>query len=272
MLRGTRGTRLTQVGKLIASASRPVVDAARELARTIDGLPRVETTPLRIAASLTIAEQLVPLWLADRRISNLVEPGQAVLSVGNSDEVMEWVTDESADIGFVEGNRIRSGLAHQPIGRDELVVVVGPSHRWYKRPSPILPTDLVRGGLVLRERGSGTLEVIEDALAREHLTLPRNLPSFGSTSAILTAVRHGGAAAVVSRLTVENDVAEGKLAAIEVAGLNLTRTLSAVWVDNRSQRTDAAAMISNVAKIWGGSEPAEGVGGSDQATAADPAG
>lgn len=253
LLRGTQGSTLTDEGKVIAAAARSVIDATRELARTIEQLPRLSSTPLRIAASLTIAEQLVPRWLADRRISGHIEPGQATLSVGNSDEVMTWVVNGDVDIGFVEGHRVRDGLAHVPVGGDELVIVVGQSHRWFKEHPPIGPAELVNAGLVLRERGSGTREVLEDALARAGASLPHHIPSFGSTSAILTAVRHGGAAAVVSRLTVEDEIADGRLAVVQVAGLKLTRNLSAVWLENRPQRADAAKLISNVAKLWGAS-------------------
>lgn len=251
ILRATHGSALTYEGQVISAAARAVVNSARDLAHTIAQLPRVSTSPLRIAASLTIAEQLVPRWLADRRISRLIEPGQAALFVGNSEEIMARVENEEADIGFVEGNRIRDGLAHTPIGRDELVVVVGPSHPWFKERPIIEPFELVRAGLVVRERGSGTLEVLEDALARKAVALPKQLPSFGSTAAIVTAVRHGGAVAVVSRLAVEAELADGKLVTVEVSEVTFPRKLSAVWRDNTVQRADAAGLIVNVAKFWG---------------------
>ncbi|CDJ99059.1 Transcriptional regulator [Microbacterium sp. C448] len=250
LLRSTTGTQLTQEGVAIAATARSVLTASRVLAQTIADVPRAVAAPLRIAASLTIAEQLVPRWLADRHISGLVAPGRATLSVGNSGEVMEWIAREQADIGFVEGNTFHPRLVHLPIGHDELVAVVGPAHRWFTERRQITPAELIRGGLVLREQGSGTLEVLEHALARAGVDLPPDLPSFGSTSAILTAARHGGAVAVVSRLTVETELAEGKLAALSVPDLDLSRRLSAVWVQERPQRADAAGLISNIISRW----------------------
>lgn len=250
LLRSTTGTRLTQEGVAIAATARSVLTASSMLAKTIADVPRAVSAPLRIAASLTIAEQLVPRWLADRQISGLIAPGRATLSVGNSEEVMEWIVRENADIGFVEGNTLRSELVHLPVGYDELVAVVGPAHRWFTERRPITPAELVRGGLVLRERGSGTLEVLEHALARAGVELPPDLPSFGSTSAILTAARHGVAVAIVSRLTVETELAGGKLVALSVKDLDLSRRLSAVWVQERPQRADAAGLISNIIGRW----------------------
>lgn len=250
LLRSTTGTRLTQEGVAIAATARSVLTASRTLGQTIADVPRAVSAPLRIAASLTIAEQLVPRWLADRQISGLIAPGRTTLSVGNSEEVMEWIFREQADIGFVEGNTLRPGLVHLSVGQDELVAVVGPAHRWFSRRQPVTPAELVRGGLVLRERGSGTLEVLEDALAQAGTSLPADLPSFGSTSAILTAARHGGAVAVVSRLTVETELDEGKLIALNVSGLNLSRRLSAVWMQEKPQRADAAGLVTNIVSRW----------------------
>lgn len=248
LVRTTTGTLLTGEGIAIASAARLVVDAAGHLAHTISERPGDAATPVRIAASLTIAEQLVPRWLADPHVAGHLAPGNATLVVGNSDEVMGWVQCDEVDIGFVEGNTVRPGLVRLPIAEDELVVIVGPSHRWFTRIDPISPHELVRGGLVIREDGSGTREVLENALTRAGVTLPTTLPTFGSTTAIVTAVRHGGAIAVVSRLVIDNELEEGKLHTLPIPSLVLTRRLNAVWHDITPPRADAAAFLRNVAK------------------------
>lgn len=251
LLRTRTGTRLTAVGVAIAAGAEAVVKAADDLARVIAELPLERTAPIRIAASMTIAEQLVPLWLANVRIVGDLVPVGTTLLVGNSDEVMDWVRDGSADVGFVEGITIQPGLVHRPIAKDELVAVVGPRHPWFSRTQPISPSALVRSGLVIREHGSGTREVLVNALASAGVELPPKLTSFGSTSAILTAVRYGGAVAVVSRLTVASEIEGGKLHALNLLGLSLTRRLSAIWSDATPPRADAATLVHNIAKFSG---------------------
>lgn len=248
LVRATGGSTLTLEGELVAQAARPMVDAMRDLAQLLSSLRQQPPQSLRIAASLTIAEQLVPRWLADRRISHPIEPGRVVLKAGNSDEVMAWVTNDEADIGFVEGNRFKDGLAHVTIGSDELVLVVGRAHRWFEKRPIVEPSQLAQAGLVVRERGSGTLEVLEDALERLGVSLPPRLPSFSSTSAILTAVRHGGAVAVVSRLTVESELASGELVELPVKDVAFIRSLSAVWRKGIPLRADAHGFVSNLTR------------------------
>ena len=125
VLRSATGTKLTQEGAAIAFAAGAVIAAADEVGRVIAGMSSMPAEPLRIAASLTIAEHLVPRWLANPKISSHLSPDSAAVAVGNSDEVMDWIQKGLADVGFVEGRTIRAGIAHASVARDELVVVVG---------------------------------------------------------------------------------------------------------------------------------------------------
>jgi len=242
--RSFRGTRLTLDGERVAAAARRVLDAADEFVLEVGRRGPDEPEPLRLAASLTIAEQLVPRWLA--------RPGgtssRASVSVGNSDEVMEWVLSDKVHLGFVEGNSVRRGLMWAEVGRDELVAVVGVGHPWARAGQEIVPTELVAGGLVVREHGSGTREVLFDALLRAGVAPPPELVSYGSTAAILTAVRHTGAVGVVSRLAADAALREGTLVRVAVAGLEMGRALRAVWNPATPQRRDAAELVGALSR------------------------
>ncbi len=87
---------------------------------------------------------------------------------------------------------------------------------------------------------------MEAAFARAKISLPTTLPSFGSTAAILTAVRYGGAVAVVSSLAIADEVAARELVALRVSDVDLRRRLSAVWSRGASPRPDAAAVVANL--------------------------
>src|SRR5579875_1822392 len=105
--RDTRGSRLTEAGALVAEWARDVLTAAGMLDSGIASLRSRRDSRLRIASSLTVAEQLLPRWLvtfaADR-------PDTAVsLSAVNSAEVVRAVTERDADLGFVEGPRSPAG-------------------------------------------------------------------------------------------------------------------------------------------------------------------
>jgi DNA-binding transcriptional LysR family regulator len=125
--------------------------------------------------------------------------------------------------------------------------VVAPGHRWARRGA-IDPAELAAGRLVLRESGSGTREILEAALAAGGVGLPGHVPSFGSTAALKAAVRHGDAVSVLSALTVADDVAAGRLVAVPVAGVDLTRRLRVVWRDGVTPSGAARRLVAVAAR------------------------
>ena len=231
LVRGPRGTHLTATGLVVAAWAREVVDTSDRFEESVSALHATAHERLRVAASMTIAEHLAPRWLAALvRDPGSATPPDVELVVRNSREVMELVLSGGADLGFVEGPGVRRGLRHRTLAHDELVVVVAPGHAWERRRS-VGVRDLLAGGLVVREAGSGTREVFENALDRVGEHLPDHLPALGSTAAVTSAVLHGGAVAVLSALAVADDLARGTLVRVPVVGLDLSRRLRVVWKD-----------------------------------------
>lgn len=250
LVRGPRGTRLTETGRLVAAWAREVVDAADRFEGSVVSLRTTTRERLRVAASMTVAEYLAPRWLAVlARQRDDARPPDVELVVRNSRDVMDLVLAGGADLGFVEGPGVRHGLRHRTVAHDELVAVVAPAHPWARRRSVAVAT-LLAGDLVVREAGSGTREVLEAALERAGERLPEHLPALGSTAAVKTAVLHGGSVAVVSALAVADELARGGLVGVPVAGLDLSRRLRVVWKDG----VPLSAVARRLAAIAAGPE------------------
>src|SRR6185312_4977549 len=224
--RSPRGSKLTPAGALVAGWAQAAVDAG------VVALRRERDSRLRIAASMTVAEYLLAAWLTALRS---VDPGAVVaLSAVNSADVAHAVLAGTAEIGFVEGPGIPDGLHAEPVGRDTLTLVVAPAHPWARRRAGVPAAELARTALVSREAGSGTRGYLEEAL-RAQAGLERVAPAaeLSSTTAIKAAVAAGAGPAVLSSLAVAAELAAGTLRAVPVTGVDLTRTLRAVWTEGR---------------------------------------
>lgn len=126
--RSPQGSRLTGQGALVADWARTALDGAAALEAGIASLHNSAEARLPVAASLTIAEYLLPHWLVR---FHRARSGTAVsLTTGNSEEVAVAVLDGTVAIGFVEGPTVPPGLAAQCVGHDELTVIVFPGHPW----------------------------------------------------------------------------------------------------------------------------------------------
>jgi DNA-binding transcriptional LysR family regulator len=242
--RSPHGSRLTAHGELVAGWAQAAVDAAAALDAGITSLRQRSDAMLRVAASMTVAEYLLPTWLTALRGRH--QETAVTLAAGNSADVAAAVLGGAADIGFVEGPGLPPGLTARRAGSDTLTVVVPPGHPWARRRSGITAAELAATPLVAREPGSGTRRYLEEALAQAGLDRVPPVAELSSTTAIKAAVAAGIGPAVLSSLAVGQELAAGTLRAVPVRELDLTRQLLAVWAGGR-QLTGAAASLRAIA-------------------------
>ncbi|MEU6808695.1 LysR family transcriptional regulator [Streptomyces sp. NPDC046831] len=221
--RSPRGSRLTDAGALVTDWARRVVEAAEAFDAGAQALRDRRDSRLRVAASMTIAEYLMPGWLIALRARR---PDTAVsLLAGNSAVVAQRLFADEADLGFVEGLTVPSGLDTAVVARDRLVVVTAPGHPWARRRRPLAAEELAATPLILREEGSGTRQVLDTALGG----LARPLIEVSSTTAVKASAVSGAGPAVLSELAVGEELSLRRLVRIPVHGVTLKRDLRAVW-------------------------------------------
>lgn len=224
--RSPSGSRPTDAGVLVTDWARRIMEAAEAFDAGAQALRDRRDSRLRVAASMTIAEYLLPGWLIALRAAR---PETAVsLLAGNSGAVAARLLGGEADLGFVEGLDVPGGLDGTVIGRDRLVVVVAPAHPWSGRRTPLTPAELASAPLILRERGSGTRQVLDAALA-SYGGLAEPLLELSSTTAVKAAVVSGAGPTVLSELAVREELVSRRLTEVRVAGIALGRELRAVW-------------------------------------------
>ncbi len=239
LLRSPSGSRLTSSGLVVADWARAVLDQAYALVESAAALRTRRRDRLRVTASLTIAEHLVPGWLVALRE---VDPGvQVELNVANSTHVIERLRCGEADLGFIEGQGAPRDLHSRAVGRDRLVVVVAPGHPWARKRRPLRPVELTTTPLLLREAGSGTRETLEAALS-PYGGIAEPVLELGATAPLRSAAVSGTAPAVLSALAVADEIAAGRL--VEVPSeLPLDRILRAVWPRGRELTAPATRLL-----------------------------
>ncbi|MEU6816258.1 LysR family transcriptional regulator [Streptomyces sp. NPDC046860] len=236
--RSPRGSRLTDAGALVTDWARQVVAAAEVFDAGAQALRARRDSRLRVAASMTIAEYLLPGWLLALRAGR---PETAVsLLAGNSARVAELLLSGEADLGFVEGLTVPAGLDSAVIAHDRLTVVTAPTHPWARRPRPLGTAELAATPLILRERGSGTRQVLDAAIGGP----ARPLIELSSTTAVKAAAVGGAGPAVLSELAVGEELAARRLVGIPVEGVSLRRDLRAVWPTGHRPTGPARDLLS----------------------------
>jgi DNA-binding transcriptional LysR family regulator len=238
------GSRLTAAGMATVEWANSVLVDMRALLAGAAALRAEGQSHLRLAASMTVSEYLVPVWL--RQLAAARPEVTVALQMGNTVRVGELVASGQADLGFVEGERPPGRLHARDVISDQLVVVVGRDHPWARRSRPLGARELAAAPLLMREVGSGTREVLTTELARHGLEARPSL-ELGSTTAIKAAAIAGSGPAVLSSLAVAGELRGGELIAVPCAELQLDRTIRAIWAPGRPL-TGAAAHLVRLAQ------------------------
>ncbi|GAA4028454.1 LysR family transcriptional regulator [Allokutzneria multivorans] len=235
--RGPGGSSLTTAGRVVSDWARRVLDELDVLLAGAEALRGEQDAELRVAASMTVAEHLAPGWIAElRRGADDLYVG---LQVTNSGTVADLVRKAEVAIGFIESPTVPPGLNSRRVATDRLAVVVAPHHAWSRRRRPLTAAELAATPLVVREPGSGTRDTLERAIGAVQPLL-----ELGSTTAVRSAVMSGAGPAVLSVLAVQSDLADGRLVEIPVDGLDLRRSLRAVWPSGRTLGGHAATLLA----------------------------
>jgi DNA-binding transcriptional LysR family regulator len=182
---------------------------------------------LALGASQTIGQYLLPNLVAGFLREN---PRVSITAIsGNTDTILEALVAHHIQLALIEGPAMRKDIHVEPFMEDQMVLVVPASHEWADHEIEI---DSLRDApLLMREFGSGSRRVVENALSQAGLKKKdlKTRMELDSTEGLLSAVEAGLGVTFVSRWTVRNQLSLGTLKIARVRGLKLSRMFSIVY-------------------------------------------
>ena len=146
------------------------------------------------------------------------------LKSGNTEEIEQAVQDESVQLGIVEGTATRADLHYQPFMEDE-IILAGGMQAAVPSEGLSLP-QLSHVPLIMREPGSGTRRVVEEALKKHGISVSglHVLMTLGNTESIKMYLEHSPACSFLSSLAVRGEFKRGSLKKIHLRHLEIRRT------------------------------------------------
>jgi DNA-binding transcriptional LysR family regulator len=230
--RRARGVRLTAAGEVLGRHARRLFHEEEAAEAALQALLGLELGQLALAASTTIGSYIVPAVFGDLHAAH---PNVTLeLEIGNAARVEELVLSGHIDLGLSEGRVSSENLVAEVFTYDEMVLITAPGHPLALRDprGGIDPAILAGLPFIVREHGSGTREVVESALDQRGVDVAPVM-TLGSTEAIKNAVARGLGVALVSSLTIELELASGRLRALELAGDRIRRALHLLTLEGK---------------------------------------
>ena len=196
---------LTEAGRVMLEHAERIADGYRRLQYEMDLFTDRLGGELKVGASTTIAQYVLPQVLA--RFTARFPEVKVSLASGNSEQVEAALARHDTDLGLVESSARHPGFHYEPFIPDELVLIASTKGR-YGRCDQVTLAELQTVPLVLRESGSGTLEVISKYLAAADVRLAslRVVMQLGSTESIKSFVRNSDAMAIVSVASIVDEL------------------------------------------------------------------
>lgn len=206
---------LTEAGERVFEYADKIFVLYSEMENAVRDLTGEVSGVLMIGASTTIAEYMLPALLGDFKAKY---PDVNIrLQVANTDGIVSMIENNVIDLGVVEAPVTNKNLVVEKCRSDHMVLAVPPNHPLANEKSvPI--ARLTEFPYICREEGSGTREVMLEALAADGIDVNEvnMVMELGSPEAVKGAVEADMGISILSRATINKELMLGTLVAIDL--------------------------------------------------------
>lgn len=213
---------LTEAGKLLLHYTEHVLTLDKKFMFDLGVLKQKFSGDLKLGASTTIGQYVLPPILAKFKM----EQPEMELSLlnDNTQRIETALIEKILDLGIIEGNSKNSQLKYIPFIKDEIVAIAHSSQPLFEKDEITL-NEFKEIPLVLRELGSGSLEVITEKLRLKDVKLKdlNVVMHLGSTESIKTFLANSNSIGLISINAVSKEIANGEFKIIDIADFEIVR-------------------------------------------------
>lgn len=212
--------RLTKSGEIVYYHGKEIINDYKRIERLIYELHHSASGILKIGASFTFGEYILPKLLGEftKQYPNI----HPEISIRNSRRVMNQLLKDELDLAIIEGNLDRPQLPLHAFAEEEMTIILPPNHPLANREEVSLE-ELSNEVWIIREEGSGTREA-NDRLFRDHSFTPKMTRTFGSPQIIKESVEAGLGIALLSKSVIRKELQTNTIKPIRIKGYPIIRS------------------------------------------------
>lgn len=246
-LRSPKFLKVTLTGEILYDRAKQMITIYEQTRQDIQEHDKSIKGELKIGASFTIGEYILPSLLIDLQEEYPELELQVV--IGNTEEIVQAVRLYKVDIGLIEGQTNEKELSVHPFMQDELFIVSSNNHELANKDDVEI-TDLHDQAWVTREVGSGTREYLNHVIRSNGLKIKSILTISSNQGIKETLIKNGSGLALLSRSVIERDVQNKIISIIQVKDESFNRTLSYVYSPIMKDKKNVKTFITELNKKW----------------------
>ena len=240
--RSTKKLELSEAGLTLLPYAKRSVELARQTDEAMSAFTEKLQGRLQLGASLTIGEYVLPRMLGP--FAKKYPDTSIVMKVMNTAQIMEDILKHQLDLGLIEAPIQHPDMVVETVMQDELKLVVPAGHALDRGEVEL--EEVLTYPFVLREKGSGTRQVMEDELLKRdidarHIHVVMEL---GSTGAVKSAVEAGVGITILSPSSVQHELALGLVRIVDIRGLEFKRQFYAIHLKSSLPPLPAVAFLN----------------------------
>jgi LysR family transcriptional regulator, transcriptional activator of the cysJI operon len=238
---------LTPAGEALLKHTEELFGIYRNIELELNDIAKKHRGKLRLGASTTVAQYVIPPVVA--AFHQKYNSVQVRLKSDNTEEIERALLKGEIELGIIEGHTKNKAIHYTAFSKDEIVLVAGMRYPGSKKDS-ILPEELKKIPLLLREPGSGTLEVIALALKRigVKMTALNIEMHLNSSESIKSYLLHSPCMAFISIHAVLKELEHRECRIIDVKGLTIERPF--YFVQARGENNTISELFMRFAKQY----------------------
>lgn len=239
---------LTTGGEILLKHTQNVFEIYREIDFDMSTLINERQGLLRLGASTTISQYIIPLILA--RFHQKLQDVKVNLLNGNTEQIEKALLNKEIEIGIVEGQSKNQSIRYTEFLKDELVLVCNSKNTLVNQPE-VSQEELKTMRFLMREQGSGTLEVIEYALKPFEIKLSQlNIEmQLGSTESIKSYLMNSDCVAFISIHAIEKELKNKELTILDVKDLIIERYFYIITLQGKTDSL-SELFIKNISSYY----------------------
>lgn len=227
--------KLTVAGQIMLKHAETIFTTYRNLEYDINQLKSSQGGLLPIGASTTIAQYFIPPLLA--KFHQRYADVEISLIMGNTEQIEQALLEKNIELGIIEGKSKNPLLKYVELAKDE-IVLVGNARHTYGQDDKLIANDLKQIPLLMREHGSGTLEVILDALSQLKLKpTDLNIAMYmGSTESIKSYLANSNCVAFLPLQAIKRELEAGDFKLLSMKNFSLVRKFHFIYLQGQQDK------------------------------------
>lgn len=246
ILRSPKQLQVTPTGEILYERAKQIIHMYEQTKQDILAHHQAIRGSLKIGASLTIGEHILPALLYE--LNQTYPELELDVRIGNTDEIVEEVRLYHVDIGLIEGQTNVKELVVHPFMQDELYLVAG-NHHPLANKKALTILDLQNQVWVTREQGSGTGEFLAHVIRSNGLKVASTV-TISSNQAIKETVMQGLGLSLLSKSVIEREVQSGHVCILPLSGSTFKRTFSCVYSPIMVEKQNVKAFLQVLEDKW----------------------